>query len=895
MLADMLAEAKKKVKTTAENAKTVTTLPDEQEALREKQQNVDEVTAPVKISEDKPVAPVEADKINPQAKYGDKPGEQRIDVKDMMKPLGSTAPVYDEGGEIPSIPDTAGLPAGRDEAAPSLDTPVGAPQQPQMNKLGAMDESESDPQAEKRKANARNIQNEDDSMDVSEGLPTMKVPAFDEGGDVRMKPLSENAPKVDDGKHQMAVLEQGERVLTPQQNADYMKDQHGFGKIPSPPQTHVTINLPSAMKEDQDMQMKPLGTKQSESKEGNESKHGEPVPAAVSTPAAQPQGLPIMDEGGEVGDSGAATDITPTTSTDDLAQPAAMQPLSPAQHIDKAYTQARRDSINDHMVKAAANDDVVELGKGAIAHNQLDKHELRMSPLGTGLGTPSGVPNAPSPTAAADSMTPTAGGAPQATPKAPGIPAVKSPNLNTPDGYKQQEEALKAKIIDPTATPLESAQAQEKLATLRQNRPMSSRSGIDKFGHILGKIAEPVLMATAPEVEAAIPGSTLNLGMEHSGAAKNVKEAEENQLKEAETSAKANPPVKQEDQARLEMGKLSTMLQDPDISAADRKLAEDRQQVLQAEYPTVLGAPTESKAPKVEFSAGGVPMSVTQGKNSYVPGQPMPPDAQKMMDQAVKNHADEITRKEEPSSQEDADKLNTLYDPDLKRAGLPTGQFTKGMTKDERAATRQALTSSIAQLRAADAAANAAEVAKNKQADAKSQYGTVQMGINKLADPEIVKLYDKPGVGAALANATAETVTHMGAYVPGVGGFTIPTSTLDNMVTRGVISATDASKLVDAYNTGVESAMDFMLIQQGGKIGRGGKSLLEPLFNLLPGPKTVGSKDAMQKLNNFQDVFDIWKRNHPAMSEGVTSYRDKGYVPASQPTATTGATRPPTW
>lgn len=893
MLADMLAEAKRKIKSaTAKTEAVVAPLTNEQEAIREKKQGVDEVTAPVK-TEKKESKETSGDKVNPNAKYGDKPGEQRIDVTEMMKPLG--APVYDEGGEIPAIPDTSELSAGRSDVVPSLEQSVGAPPA-KMNRLGALSGGDdSDPAAEKRKANARSIQNDDEVTDVNAGLPTMQAPAFDEGGDVRMKSLSENAPKANDGKHQTAVLEEGERVLTPQQNAEWEKEQHGFGTIPSPPATHVTINLPSTMQDAQGMQMKPLSSAQSESKEGTASPQGTPVPTAVNTPAATPQGLPVMDEGGEVGATDTPTDITPTPDVNALEQPAVMQPLTPEQHIDKAYTQSRRDAINDHMVKAAANDDVVGLGKGAIAHNQLDKHELRMNPLGTGLGAPSGVPNAPAPTAAADSMVPTASAAPQGTPQAPGIPAIKTPNLNTPDGYKQQEEALKAKIIDPTATPLESAQAQEKLATLRQNRPWDSRSGLSKVGHVLGRIAEPALMAVAPEVEAAIPGSRLNLGLEHAGAAKNVSAAEENNLKAAEATAKANPPAKQEDQARLEMGKLSTMLQDSSLSEADRKLAEDRQQVLQAEYPTVLGAPTESKAPKVEFSAGGVPMSVTQGKNSYVPGQPMPPDAQKMMDQAIKNHADEIVRKEEPSSQEDADKLNALYDPDLKRAGLPLGQFTKGMTKDERAQTRQALTSSIAQLRAADVAANAATAAQNKQADAKSQYGTVQMGINKLADPEILKMYDKPGVGAALANATAEAVTHMGAYVPGVGGFTVPTATLDNMVTRGAISAADASKLVDAYNTGVESAMDFLLIQQGGKIGRGGKSLLEPLFNLLPGPKTVNSKDAMQKLNNFQDVFDIWKRNHPAMSEGLSSYRDKGYVAPSQPTAAPGATKPPTW
>ena len=281
-----------------------------------------------------------------------------------------------------------------------------------MKRLGTAGGDEPDPLAEKRKANAKAIQGEDESMDVTAGLPAMKAPAFDEGGDVRMKPLSENAPDVNDGKHQMAVLEQGERVLTPQQNADWMKDQHGFGKIPAPPATHVTINLPAAMQEGQDMQMKSLGNKQSEPKEATESSQATNTPVAVNTPAAKPQGLPIMDEGGEVGDSGsAATDITPIPGVNALEQPAVMQTLSPEQHIDKAYTQARRDAINDHMVKAAAKDDVVELGKGAIAHNQLDKHEMRMNPLGTGLVTPDGVPKAPSPTAAADSMTP---GAPTA-------------------------------------------------------------------------------------------------------------------------------------------------------------------------------------------------------------------------------------------------------------------------------------------------------------------------------------------------------------------------------------------------------------------------------------------------------------------------------------------------
>jgi hypothetical protein len=94
----------------------------------------------------------ESDKINPSAKYGDKPGEKRIDVSSYLKPLGSPrmAPIYDDGGPVKNDPE--------------------------------------------------------------------------------------------DGHHQLAVLEEGERVLTPEQNAQY-ETEHGapadFGgpilQQPNPP------------------------------------------------------------------------------------------------------------------------------------------------------------------------------------------------------------------------------------------------------------------------------------------------------------------------------------------------------------------------------------------------------------------------------------------------------------------------------------------------------------------------------------------------------------------------------------------------------------------------------------------------------------------------------------
>lgn len=71
-------------------------------------------------------------------------------------------------------------------------------------------------------------------MDVSSWIKPIGAPMYDDGGPVKNDP--------NDGHHQMAVLEEGERVLTPEQNAQY-EQEHGapadFGgrvlQQPNPP------------------------------------------------------------------------------------------------------------------------------------------------------------------------------------------------------------------------------------------------------------------------------------------------------------------------------------------------------------------------------------------------------------------------------------------------------------------------------------------------------------------------------------------------------------------------------------------------------------------------------------------------------------------------------------
>ena len=96
-----MADTLKKIGNTASGvvSKLKSILPDEneQQALREKQQQIDSTLAPAQTPAMQPQEPSVKDKVNPLARYGSRPGEKRIDTSDMTKPL---TPVYDNGGDV---------------------------------------------------------------------------------------------------------------------------------------------------------------------------------------------------------------------------------------------------------------------------------------------------------------------------------------------------------------------------------------------------------------------------------------------------------------------------------------------------------------------------------------------------------------------------------------------------------------------------------------------------------------------------------------------------------------------------------------------------------------------------------------------------------------------------
>jgi hypothetical protein len=121
--------------------------PDDDSAsgIAAKNQNIQEYKSATEApkEENRQYVPSPADRINPSAKYGNRPGEERIDVSSYIKPIG----MYDDGGPV------------------------------RMTRM------------------------------------------YDDGGPVKNDP--------NDGHHQLAVLEEGERVLTPEENKAYEERKQG--------------------------------------------------------------------------------------------------------------------------------------------------------------------------------------------------------------------------------------------------------------------------------------------------------------------------------------------------------------------------------------------------------------------------------------------------------------------------------------------------------------------------------------------------------------------------------------------------------------------------------------------------------------------------------------------
>ena len=227
----------------------------------------------------------------PMGRYGDRPGEKRIDTSEMTRPLGSAVPVYDNGGDVSSNwgaqihSAISGKPAPKAEqggsanwgaqihdaihgsdnvttdrgnnvmqpsympgsgpavAAPAMPVmPINTAAAPVFDEGGEVTAKSGGKSVEfpkeqhgdvTAKSGMTPIPLPDNSVTAKSGNTSVPLPKedvtaksglhtislYDDGGDV----------DVNDGKHQMAIVKEGERVLTPEENEQY-KAEHPEAK-----------------------------------------------------------------------------------------------------------------------------------------------------------------------------------------------------------------------------------------------------------------------------------------------------------------------------------------------------------------------------------------------------------------------------------------------------------------------------------------------------------------------------------------------------------------------------------------------------------------------------------------------------------------------------------------
>lgn len=204
------------------------------QGLRAVQQNVDDASAADSQQPGQAQPMAQAQPMNSMARYGDRPGESRLDV-DIdgnvvhhagLKPIAQPAtmqPVATAPVAKPGLKPI--VPASLSQPMPLYDDggDVKVEKQPDMTVTAGKEKPE---EYISKYGEGAAVANRPDASKPAPGMKKMSLtgyealPVYDDGGDV----------DVNDGKHQVAVLQDGEKVLTPEQAKQYdeeHKEEHG--------------------------------------------------------------------------------------------------------------------------------------------------------------------------------------------------------------------------------------------------------------------------------------------------------------------------------------------------------------------------------------------------------------------------------------------------------------------------------------------------------------------------------------------------------------------------------------------------------------------------------------------------------------------------------------------
>lgn len=302
-MSDILKKLGDKAKDVTSSLKSLPPSDSEAQGIAEAQKQVDALHGTPAAAAPTPTSsapvPTEEEKANPLTRYGAKPGEKRLDTSYLDQPTAVKAPVYDRGGEVGIIGGTNNnarpmptmrLPAydggGEVKVRPSYSEQVATRpkiQQPVPSELRKDKpvEVKSPYDANSNLQKGRSIP-EDEATRMSN--PT---PVYDEG-----------TPEVDvnDGKHQVAILKDGESVLTPEETEQRKAEQASKVEAPSPAlktqdAKSTDEGQPLTQKPEEDTSLKPYSQviEDKANAKAAEKVAAQPEGAAPAEGGAQPQ------------------------------------------------------------------------------------------------------------------------------------------------------------------------------------------------------------------------------------------------------------------------------------------------------------------------------------------------------------------------------------------------------------------------------------------------------------------------------------------------------------------------------------------------------------------------------------------------------------------------------
>jgi hypothetical protein len=818
----------------------------EVQGLKAIQQNVNS-TAMGQPGEQTAPATSSADKNNPMTRYGSRPGEIRynVDIDGNLTPVQST----------PAAPAPAAKPGMRPIAAPTYD------QGGEVKKEDANIPAKATPKSMVK-----------EEMDVDTGKPASRLPElvpaikptplaplYDEGGDV----------DVNDGKHQVAVLEDGERVLTPEQNEQYKKEHGAPADFGGP-----VLPNPKGLKPILDTEIKPEterlsgGAKMSTDNAPLKTPKGDvsnPLPADIAP-----------EQGREI-----STGLKPYSQAMDEKQKAKDKVNNPGvQTLDAEpiETEVKPRGGTPEEQKAVDTDIKNAMGQGVAGMTQLGLaklHEKLLRPteekgaLEQGATAPPGLnggPNAP------DAAT-------QGAPAGPGLPKLGGPAATTPPAAPAPLDR-KATIADydkkiaaalDLATPEGQEQA-ERLANAKQEfihrNPWGS---VDNHPGVLGKlghVAEEVgaRLPIISSVVNQIPGSEGARNAEHNATLGQIekdtplttaREAEENT---ADKNSAAKKP-------KYEM--KETMDNRPDSPTYGK--------------PVWAGVnetdPTDVKYNNAEAVVKGTGVATGQeNKDAFQKvlakiGTPEAADPGKQMDALnAAKESGKITPEEYTAS---VGYLGANPAPATQAAGA--GEKAAAANKEK--LKGKYFTWSDEEGTHFGTGDKMPEGAESTEVDGKTFMNeartgnVVQKSMNQIAKDvdEHPEIWDNAAARNILAT-TLEQIdrTSSGLMIAGTGGnIPLPSGMGDMLNTALQNKALDektgraVKDYIADYKSMKDKVISMQMALQGGKIGRGSAQAFKAIADQIPNGSTPDSKTARRQMSNLFTTQQDLMSNYP--------------------------------